>query len=216
MTRLRSGGRFSRLKPSPRQNSVGGVERSTSRTNPGRGMLTVLGPARSKAILMAPRRPAAAAWAMASTCSSSGYVALKPPLGLDGVGGLDGEVERLDAAAVGEVLGAVGVGADQLGLAVPQPGQVERHLGRHAHQHDAPARTGDGEGVGDRAFGADGVDRGVGAGRQVVADQSGSRRCGGRLGPVRWPARRRGRRGGGPRAAGAGSGRRRRRGRAGT
>jgi len=38
MIRLRSAGRRSRLNPSPRQNSVGGVERSTSRTNPGRGI----------------------------------------------------------------------------------------------------------------------------------------------------------------------------------
>ena len=124
---------------------------------------------------------------MASTWSVSGYVALNQRSASIGVGGLDGEVERLDVAAVGELLGAVGVGADQLGLAMPEARQVERHLGRHAHQHDAPARTGDGEGVGDRAFRADGIDRGVGAGGQVVADQmapddaaDGSRQLGGR------------------------------------
>ncbi len=108
---------------------------------------------------------------MASTWSVSGYVALEPALGLDGVGGLDGEVERLDVAVVGELLGAIRVGADQLGLAMPEARQVERHLGRHAHQHDAPAWTGDGEGIGDRAFRADGIDRGMGTGGQVVADQ---------------------------------------------
>src|SRR6478672_12280160 len=37
MTRLPAGRRSSRY-PSPCQNSVGGVERSTSRTNPGRGI----------------------------------------------------------------------------------------------------------------------------------------------------------------------------------
>src|SRR3954463_16247004 len=38
ITRLRPAGSFSRLKFSPRQNRMGGVERSTSRTNPGRAM----------------------------------------------------------------------------------------------------------------------------------------------------------------------------------
>src|SRR6476660_2545107 len=38
MTRLRPAGSFSRLKFSPRQNMIGGVERSTSRTNPGRAI----------------------------------------------------------------------------------------------------------------------------------------------------------------------------------
>src|SRR5687768_7339242 len=37
MTRVPTGS-FSREKPSPRQNSVGGVDRSTSRMNPGRGI----------------------------------------------------------------------------------------------------------------------------------------------------------------------------------
>src|SRR5690606_40240182 len=38
MMRVRSAGNFSSEKFSPRQNSVGGVDRSTSSTNPGRGM----------------------------------------------------------------------------------------------------------------------------------------------------------------------------------
>src|SRR4029079_11280369 len=38
MTRERSAGRRSRLMFSPRQNMTGGVERSTSRTKPGRGI----------------------------------------------------------------------------------------------------------------------------------------------------------------------------------
>ena len=36
-------------------------------------------------------------------------------------------------------LGAVGVGADEFGLAVPQPGEVERDVGRHADEHDPAA-----------------------------------------------------------------------------
>src|SRR5437899_3952159 len=38
MTRLRPTGSFSSRKPSPCMNSVGGVDRSTSNTNPGRGL----------------------------------------------------------------------------------------------------------------------------------------------------------------------------------
>ena len=93
----------------------------------------------------------------------------EPALGLDGVGGLEGE-SNVRTRRRRRRLRAVGVGADELGLAVPQPGEVERDLGRHAHQHHAAARAGDGEGVGDRARAADGVDGGVGARRQVVAD----------------------------------------------
>src|SRR6184192_1420457 len=39
MTRLRPTGSFSRRNPSPCMNSVGGVDRSTSSTNPGRGLI---------------------------------------------------------------------------------------------------------------------------------------------------------------------------------
>ena len=119
---------------------------------------------------MAPRRPAAAAWAMASTWSARRYVADSPALGLDGVGGLGGEIERLRRRAVGELLGAVGVGADELGLAMPQAGEVERHLGGHAHQHGAPAWPRDPQGGRDRVVGTDGVDHGVGSTGQRVAD----------------------------------------------
>ena len=60
MTRLPSG-RRSRRKPSPCQNRVGGVERSTSSTNPGLGLIGCFlsGSRRSKTTLTAPRRPAA-------------------------------------------------------------------------------------------------------------------------------------------------------------
>ena len=68
-----------------------------------------------------------------------------------------------------ERLGAVRVGADELGLPVPQPGEVERDLGRHAHHHDAAPGPCHGQGITHGGLAADGVDGGVGAGGQVVA-----------------------------------------------
>ena len=72
--------------------------------------------------------------------------------------------------AVGQRLGAVGVGALEFGLAVPEPGEVERDVGRHAEQHDPATGPGDAQAVGDAGAVADGVDRDVGARAEVVAD----------------------------------------------
>ena len=91
-------------------------------------------------------------------------------LGLDGVGGLDGEVERAARPSVGERLGAVGVGALEFGLAVPETGEVEVHVGRHPEQHDPSARAGDAQALGDAGAVADGVDRDVRTRTEVVAD----------------------------------------------
>src|SRR5215213_7117844 len=130
MTRERPAGSFSSRNPSPCQNSVGGVERSTSRTNPGRGISDF------------PYR-----WrAGARRAVSTGPLLLKPQVERDlhgasatGVGGVldgglvvgqrigsrhqaaqlrfayegEGEVEGASAAAVGQRLGAGGVGAGQ-------------------------------------------------------------------------------------------------------
>ena len=120
--------------------------------------------------MTAPRRPAAAAWAMASTWSARRYVADSQRSASMAVAVSTARSNAPDAAAVGERLGAVGVGADELGLAVPQPGQVDGDLAGHAHHHDPTAGPGDGERGGQRRGGADGVDRGVGPGRQLVAD----------------------------------------------
>ena len=76
-------------------------------------------------------------------------------------GGLDGELEAVAPSAVGERLGAVRVGADQFGLAVPQAGQVECHLGGHAEDHDAAPGPGDRERVGKRLRGSNGIDGGM-------------------------------------------------------
>ncbi len=70
-TRLPSGS-VSRVKPSPFQNSVGGVDLSTSSTKPGRRLIGQFLSAMSNAIFTAPRRPAAPAWATASSKRVSG------------------------------------------------------------------------------------------------------------------------------------------------
>ena len=151
-TRLRSAGSCSRLRPSPCQNSVGGVERSTSRTNPGRGIR--LGCAILSAEVegdldrrRAGRRRRRGRWRRRGRRADRWPTASARPRwrrrsrwrGRTCARG--GRRQRL---------GAVRVGADELGLAVPQPGEVERDLGRHAHQHDAAAGPGDAQGVGDR------------------------------------------------------------------
>ena len=86
------------------------------------------------------------------------------------VGGLDGEIERARPRTVRERLGAICVGALELGLAMPQPGQIERHVGRHPEQHDAAPRPGDAQALGDRSRVANGIGRGMGTAREMVAD----------------------------------------------
>src|SRR5262245_29004708 len=122
MMRLRSGGRCSRLKPSPRQNSVGGVERSTSRTNPGRGITSLLAARQGAGAPPVPNRGFASKRRDLTRVSSNftpqvegdlGGAApaggrrmgdgvdvvdervrrAQPTLGLDGVGRVDGEIE---------------------------------------------------------------------------------------------------------------------------
>ena len=54
---------------------------------------------------------------------------------------IEGEVERAPLLAVGHRLGAVGVRADQLRLAVPERGEVELDRARHPDEHDGAARA---------------------------------------------------------------------------
>ena len=72
-----------------------------------------------------------------------------------------------------ERLGAVRVGAGELGLAVPQPGEVERHVGGHAHEHDAAAWPDDGQASAgsSRSEPTPSITH-VGAARELVADQA--------------------------------------------
>src|SRR5690606_35431836 len=109
MIRLRSAGSFSRLNPSPRQNRMGGVERSTSSTNPGRGISAALPHIEGDLDGAAPAGGGGVGDGVHVVLQAVG--GRQQPLGAVVVGGVGGEVERPGAGAVGQRLGAVRVGA---------------------------------------------------------------------------------------------------------
>src|SRR4051794_19860041 len=133
MTRLPTG-RRSRWKLSPRQNSVGGVDRSTSSTNPGRGMsltppfvaeiegdLDGAAPAGSRGMLEGFSEP------------------------IERIHGRHQPVEadlvhQLESGREGPV--AVRVRTHQRDLALPQRRQIEAYGTRHPEQLDAAPGTG--------------------------------------------------------------------------
>src|SRR4051812_26121659 len=145
MIRDRPGGSFSSLNCSPWWNRTGGVDRSTSRTNPGLG---------TGALFLITEVEGDLHRASGTGCRGVGDGVGEAGEGIGGgheaaeVGGLDeleGQVEgagpaRLTAGVAGEVdddLGAVGVGAGKGDLPLPEPGEVDVHVTGHAHHRDA-------------------------------------------------------------------------------
>jgi len=94
------------------------------------------------------------------------------------------QVEGPGCGSVRQGLGAVGVCADQLDLAVPERGEFEGDRCRHADEHDASPGSGDREGIGDAGRRAHAVDDHVGAttepihGTVVTGEADGPAACG--------------------------------------
>src|SRR6476661_6049084 len=142
MIRDRPGGSFSSLNCSPWWNRTGGVDRSTSRTNPGLGtgalfLITEVEGDLHRASGTG-RRGVGDGVGEAGEGIGGGHEAAE-------VGGLDeleGQVEGAGLPAVaGRVdddLGAVGVGAGEGDLSLPEAGEVDVHVAGHADHGDAP------------------------------------------------------------------------------
>ena len=80
-----------------------------------------------------------------------------------------------DRGAVGPNICAVGVGPDHLGLAMPERGEIDVDLARHANHHDSASRASNADRALDRSRVADGIDGDIGASRKVLAQHSAAR-----------------------------------------